>query len=208
MGIFSKIRELFGASQDKTARLEADYLVVGLGNPGAKYANTRHNIGALALEQLLDGEQLRPYPGGAPAEFAIVDIAGKQVALVRSTTYMNVSGEAVSPLVQHLHVPLENVIALHDELDLPRGTVRIKQGGNENGHKGLLSISQHLGTREYLRIRIGIGRPEEGTTVSDYVLDALPSDATTQTSVERAAQATRAVIGSGVAQAQQEFHGK
>ncbi|AZA09632.1 aminoacyl-tRNA hydrolase [Corynebacterium pseudopelargi] len=208
MGIISKIRELFGASHSKTAQLEADWLIVGLGNPGAKYANTRHNIGALALEQLLDGETLRSYPGGAPADFAIVEIAGQKVALVRSTTYMNVSGEAVSPLVQHLHVPLDHVIALHDELDLPRGTVRIKQGGNENGHKGLLSISQHLGTREYIRVRIGIGRPEEGTTVSDYVLGALPSDDTTHTSIERAAQAARAVVADGLAQAQQTFHGK
>ncbi|AZA11065.1 aminoacyl-tRNA hydrolase [Corynebacterium gerontici] len=200
MGIFSKL------FRRNTEQLHADWLVIGLGNPGAQYERNRHNVGYMGVDKLLDGP-LMAYPGGAPALMRIQNLVGKRVAFVRSTTYMNLSGEAVSPLVQRLHIPLERVIVLHDELDLPAGRVRIKSGGNENGHNGLKSITQHLGTREYLRVRMGIGRPAAGVAVPDYVLSDI--DAPTATDLaDTAARAVALIVSEGVAQAQQEIHRK
>ena len=130
-------------------RPKADWLVVGLGNPGAEYARTKHNVGFLALDELpkLDG-----------------------VARCKPQTYMNLSGEAVAPLARKFNIPPERIIVLHDELDLPAGKTRVKLGGNENGHNGLKSITQHLGTRDYIRVRIGIGHPGDKSRVTGYVL--------------------------------------
>lgn len=202
-------------------RLEAGWLVVGLGNPGPEYAATRHNAGYLVLDDLLDeaGLELRPQPG-VPARAAVAD----GVAYARSDTYMNTSGEAVGPLAALLGVPPERVVVIHDELDLPPGKVRVKLGGNENGHNGLKSITAALGTRDYARVRVGIGRPPQGTAVPDWVLapfsDASDSaeaaevgTAADQTAangigaaVDLAAEAVRAIVRDGIAKAQNEIH--
>lgn len=202
--------------------LAADWLVVGLGNPGPEYAATRHNAGYLVLDALLDeeGVELRPLPGVA-ARVAAVD----GVAYTRSNTYMNTSGEAVGPLAALLGVPPERVVVVHDELDLPPGKVRIKLGGNENGHNGLKSITAALGTRDYARVRVGIGRPPQGTAVPDWVLapfgDAAdpatvtdPATAATDpatpgevgAAIELAAEAVRVIVRDGIAKAQNEIH--
>lgn len=201
MGIFSKL------FRRNTVELHADWLVIGLGNPGAKYAHHRHNVGYMGVDKLLGDATLQPYPGGAPALLSIQEQAGQRIAFVRSTTYMNLSGEAVSPLVQQMHIPIDHVIVLHDELDLPPGRVRIKSGGNENGHNGLKSISEHLGTREYPRVRMGVGRPGPGIAVPDYVLSDI--DTSTATALaDTAARAVALIVSDGVARAQQEIHRK
>lgn len=164
-------------------RPKADWLVVGLGNPGAEYARTKHNVGFLALDELpkLDG-----------------------VARCKPQTYMNLSGEAVAPLVRKFNVPPERVIVLHDELDLPGGKVRVKLGGNENGHNGLKSITEHLGTRDYVRVRIGIGRPPKGTAVPDWVLSDISGDE----DIATAAEAARLIVAEGLAKAQNVIHAR
>lgn len=114
------------------------WLIVGLGNPGQRYAATRHNVGYMVIDELT-------CPEGAKC--------------VKPTTYMNSSGDYVAPLARRLGIDAEHIIVCHDELDLPAGAVKLKRGGNENGHNGLKSLTEHLGTRDYLRVRLGIGRP-------------------------------------------------
>lgn len=189
---------VFGFFRRKRApEIAAEWLVVGLGNPGAKYAATRHNVGYMALDELAD--QLEPLPG-IKARVEVRD----GVAYARSTTYMNTTGEAVGPLVERLGVPAERVIVVHDELDLPAGKVRVKLGGNENGHNGLKSITEALGTRDYLRVRIGIGRPPQGVPVPEWVLSPVEGEVPVETSAE----AVRLLISDGLQKAQNVIHAR
>ena len=181
----------------RTPQLEAQWLVVGLGNPGAKYAATRHNVGYMALDELAG--ELAPVPGIK----ALVQVHDG-VAFARSTTYMNTTGESVGPLAEQLGVAPERIIVVHDELDLPAGKVRVKLGGNENGHNGLKSITEHLGTRDYLRVRMGIGRPPQGMAVPDWVLSPIEGDISGQ--VALAAKAVQLIVSEGVAKAQNVIH--
>lgn len=163
--------------------------MVGLGNPGAKYANTRHNVGFMALD-------LVPEMDG--------------VARCKPRTYMNNSGEAVAPAARKYAISPERIIVIHDELDLPAGKVRVKLGGNENGHNGLKSITQHLGTRDYVRVRVGIGRPPEGTSVPDWVLSDIHNDihGDLDDQLALAAEAVRLVVSEGLAKAQNTIHAR
>ena len=189
---------MFGFFRRKrTPQLEAEWLVVGLGNPGEKYATTRHNVGYMALDELAG--ELAPVPGVK----ALVQVRDG-VAYARSTTYMNTTGEAVGPLAKQLGVAPERIIVVHDELDLPAGKVRVKLGGNENGHNGLKSITEHLGTRDYLRVRMGIGRPPQGMAVPDWVLSPIDGDISGQ--VALAAKAVQLIVSEGVAKAQNVIH--
>lgn len=179
----------------RETQLQAEWLVVGLGNPGAEYAATRHNVGWMALDQL--AETLEPVRG-IKARVAVID----GVAYAKPTTFMNTSGEGVGPLAAMLGVPPERVVVMHDELDLPVGKVRIKLGGNENGHNGLKSITEHIGTRDYVRVRIGIGRPPAGVAVPDWVLGPVSGDER----IDLAAEAARLVVAEGLAKAQNVIH--
>ncbi|MBA5243296.1 MULTISPECIES: aminoacyl-tRNA hydrolase [Corynebacterium] len=181
----------------RTPQLEAQWLVVGLGNPGAKYTATRHNVGYMAVDELAG--ELAPVPGIK----ALVQVRDG-VAYARSTTYMNTTGEAVGPLAKELGVTPERIIVVHDELDLPAGKVRVKLGGNENGHNGLKSITEHLGTRDYLRVRMGIGRPPQGMAVPDWVLSPIDGDISGQ--VALAAKAVQLIVSEGLAKAQNVIH--
>ncbi|PFG29063.1 aminoacyl-tRNA hydrolase [Corynebacterium renale] len=193
MSFLDTIRSFFRRSQpapQPTPNVEgAEWLVVGLGNPGPKYVGNRHNVGFLATDILLEGE---PLDG---------------VAVLKPTTYMNLSGEAVAPLAEALGLSPDRIIVLHDELDLPAGTVRIKVGGNENGHNGLKSITEHLGTRDYVRVRIGIGRPpkDSGVSIPDWVLADF-TEPEMDAALERAAQAAALVAREGVQKAQNVIH--
>ncbi|MDO5671017.1 MAG: aminoacyl-tRNA hydrolase [Corynebacterium sp.] len=192
-----KLLDLF--RRQPTPDVTADWIILGLGNPGPKYAATRHNVGYMAVDELLDGLPLRPLPG-AKAHHARLRIAGQDVLVLRSTTYMNLSGEALAGL----DVPAERIIAVHDELDLPVGTVRVKQGGNENGHNGLKSMTEQLETRDYLRVRIGIGRPSQGVSVTDHVLGPVDGGE----SITLAAEAARLIIEQGLSKAQNSIHSR
>ena len=201
--MFDKIRALFAPRQHEPD-LDADWLIVGLGNPGAKYAATRHNVGYMALDMLIDGQALRPLPSFKAQGVLVPDTTA---LALRSTTFMNNSGEGVAPVAEKLEIPPERIIVLHDELDMPAGKVRIKQGGNENGHNGLKSLTEQLGTRDYIRVRIGIGRPPKGMPVPEWVLSPVDDEGLDER-IATAADAARLVVEEGLQRAQNQIHAR
>lgn len=146
------------------------WLVVGLGNPGPQYARTRHNIGAMAVAALAERLQARLSRGRQQATEAGARLGTVAIRLACPTTFMNLSGGPVAGLARYYKVAPERILVVHDELDLPFGSVRLKLGGGEGGHNGLRSISASLGTRDYCRLRLGIGRPPGRMDPADFVL--------------------------------------
>jgi len=134
-------------------------LIVGLGNPGRGYANSRHNLGFMCLNHFARTHGIQLDKKQGKARIGTGEVAGGQVVLARPQTYMNLSGEAVSRLVKRFDVSLDNLLVIHDDLDLPPGKIRIRQGGGSAGHRGVGSIAAELGSQDFLRIRAGIGRP-------------------------------------------------
>lgn len=149
----------------------ADLLVVGLGNPGEEYASTRHNVGAEVVELLAERHGAKLKKGKERARVDEVRIDGKRVALAIPLTYMNDSGESVRLLARRYGVEPDQVVIVHDELDLPVATLRIKSGGGLAGHNGLRSIKSHLHSDEFQRVRIGVGKPESKERGADHVLN-------------------------------------
>lgn len=147
-------------------------LIVGLGNPGAEYARTRHNIGFMAVEALHDAFGLPPLKAKYESRWAEGTVGSVKVGTMLPQTFMNESGRAVGQAARFYKVPPERVIILHDELDLPLGEVRCKQGGGNAGHNGLKSTEAHLGSGDFWRIRIGIGHPGSRERVTGHVLGA------------------------------------
>ncbi len=153
--------------------MESIYLIVGLGNPGADYARTRHNAGFLAVERLASRCRATwSFEKKFDARVARSEQDGRKLVLVEPQTYMNASGEAVGPLAQYFKVPPARVLIVVDDADLPLGGIRLRERGSPGGHHGLESIEQHLGTPEYPRLRIGIGRRDGARQIKDYVLGA------------------------------------
>lgn len=151
------------------------YVIVGLGNPGPKYQWTRHNAGFLFLDRLAHLENVsitRKSFSGLAGELARKD---DRLVLLKPQTFMNLSGRSVMQALQFYKLPLSQLIVVHDELDIPFGTVRFKQGGGHGGHNGLRSIKEQLGKDDFLRLRIGIGRPPHGDT-TNYVLGTIPPE--------------------------------
>jgi len=188
----------------------ADFLVIGLGNPGAEFAGTRHNAGADVVRLLADrhGGSLRR--GKERAEVAEVRIAGQRVALAVPQTYMNLSGESVGMLVRrHGIEDPERIVIVHDELDLPLGRIKVKQGGGLAGHNGLRSIKAHLHTDEFLRVRIGIGKPPGGKEQgADHVLRRPGKGDRTELEITivEAADAVESIVEAGIAGAMNTYN--
>lgn len=153
-------------------------LIVGAGNPGPRYATTRHNIGAMVADAVVAraGEKYTVHKKSG-AEIATLRIGGEPVVVARPRVYMNELGRQVGPLASFHKVAPADVIVLHDELDIDFGLVRLKRGGGEGGHNGLRSITSALGTRDYLRVRLGIGRPPGRMDPADFVLKPFPASA-------------------------------
>ncbi|MBB1557663.1 MAG: aminoacyl-tRNA hydrolase [candidate division SR1 bacterium] len=149
-------------------------LLVGLGNPGQKYENTRHNIGFRFLDERASWNQLGnwKFESKYKAEIIKGNIGGEQILLCKPQTYMNLSGEAVAPLARFYQIPPENILVLHDEIDFVTGRIALKLGGSAAGHNGLKSIIEKLGTRDFWRLRIGVDRPAVSSQVSDWVLSS------------------------------------
>jgi len=151
-------------------------LIVGLGNPGVKYAGNRHNIGFQSVDRLAETHGLRFNRLQHKARVATGNIGDQRVVLAKPLTYMNLSGQAVVPLLHGYKIPQSNLLVLYDDLDLPLGTIRIRPNGGSGGHKGMQSIIQQLGSEDFPRLRIGIGRPPSGWDSADYVLSNFTPD--------------------------------
>jgi len=134
-------------------------LIVGLGNPGRGYANNRHNVGFMCLRYFARTQGIRFDKKQGQARIGVGEIAGGKLVVARPQTYMNLSGQSVSRLVKKFNINLDNLLVIHDDLDLPLGKIRIRQGGGSGGHKGVDSIITWLGSQDFLRLRVGIGRP-------------------------------------------------
>ncbi|MEU1984362.1 aminoacyl-tRNA hydrolase [Nocardia sp. NPDC019395] len=187
----------------------APALVVGLGNPGPDYERTRHNVGFLvadSLAQRIGGRFTVHKKSGTDLLQARLD--GRQVLIAKPRSYMNLSGRPVSALARFFSVPPTEVIVVHDELDLPFGAIRLKRGGGEGGHNGLRSISGALTTKDYLRTRIGIGRPPGRQDPADYVLKPFASAERKELPVvvEQAADAVELLLRVGLETAQNQLH--
>lgn len=190
--------------------------MIGLGNPGPKYAGNRHNVGAMVAAELVarhGGGSFKAHkaraavcelrlgvaPGGAPGPRAVVAVP---------SSYMNESGGPVSGLLRFYSVDPERLIVVHDELDIPPGTIRLKRGGGEGGHNGLRSISTSLGTKDYLRVRVGIGRPPGRMDAADFVLRDFSSRERKELPfvLDEAADAVESLVSVGLLESQQRFH--
>jgi peptidyl-tRNA hydrolase, PTH1 family len=184
------------------------WLIAGLGNPGPGYAGNRHNAGYLVADELAGRVGGRFKPGKFRTSAAEGRLAGTPVTLLKPLSYMNESGGPVAGLRGFYHLPPDRIVVIHDELDLPFGTIRLKFGGGDNGHNGLRSITSALGTRDYYRVRFGIGRPPGRMDPAAYVLRdfAAAERAELPFLVDRAADATEALLRDGLAAAQNEFH--
>ena len=186
------------------------WLVAGLGNPGDRYANTRHNLGRMVVDELArtDGERFKKIRF-LPAELAQIHEAGEQVLLVKSTHFMNESGPSYAGVAKKRDVELDRVIAVHDELDIEAGALRVKLGGGTAGHNGLRSLERSLRSKEFLRVRVGIGRPPGRQDPADFVLDVIPKRAEADIAiwVDRAADAVRSLVADGLSATQDRFHG-
>ena len=183
------------------------WLVAGLGNPGQEYARTRHNAGRLALDVLAGGARLKKVRF-LPAEATDVRIGGEQVYLVASTRYMNESGPSYASFASKHGIEPARVIAVHDELEVPVGELMVKLGGGSGGHNGLKSLTRSLGTPEYFRVRVGIGRPPGREDPADFVLQPLGSKGSEEfeITVRRAADAVLCLIEDGLEETQQRFN--
>jgi PTH1 family peptidyl-tRNA hydrolase len=187
-------------------------LIVGLGNPGMAYANNRHNIGFMCLSRFAKLNKISFDKKQGKARVGLGEIAGNEVILARPQTYMNVSGEAVSYLVSRYHIEMNDLIVIHDDLDLPLGKIRIRQGGRSAGHRGISSIINSVESPDFIRVRIGIGRPEEaeekGAEVIDFVLNDF-TDAETKIMtpvVSRVSEALLCLLTDGLAAAMNKYN--
>jgi PTH1 family peptidyl-tRNA hydrolase len=187
--------------------VDKHFLIVGLGNPGLKYRNTRHNFGFMTADLLAQRLNALPWKEKFTAETARGSIGDAVVTIIKPLTFMNLSGRSTVRAMQFFNVEIANLIVIHDELDLDFGMVRLKNGGGCAGHKGLLSIKQETGNADYLRVRMGIGRPQHGSG-ADYVLSNFSTDeaAVLGDVVQKGADAVIALIEDGVAKAMNAFN--
>jgi len=183
-------------------------MVVGLGNPEPRYLRNRHNVGFMVVDRIADGAEITWRNSNRfSAAMAIGALGGEQAVLVKPMTFMNLSGQAVAPIAHFYRVPAEQMVVIHDDVDLELGRLKLKQGGGDGGHNGLRSISELLGSSDYHRVRFGVGRPEFGE-VADYVLSDFTADEQDllKTEVKRAAKAVQAVIKRGIKEAMNRFN--
>jgi len=190
--------------------MENVFLIVGLGNPGADYAKTRHNAGFLLVEKLAaqwrcDWSKDRKFQ----ARVSRAERGGKTVILAEPQTFMNLSGESVGALVRYYQLPLERILVVVDDADLPLGEIRLRPSGGTGGHHGLESVMQHVGSREYARLRLGIGRKDEARQITGHVLGKFSADenALLEKVLERAAGQLECWLDAGIQKAMSQFNG-
>ena len=206
MGFLDQFRR---PRKDETVA-ENTWLVVGLGNPGAQYAGNRHNVGQMVADELAGrlGTSFKTHKTPSRVAEGFLRPGGPKLILAKPNSYMNTSGGPVSALLKFYSVPVDRLIVVHDELDIPFDTVRLKRGGGHGGHNGLRDIQKAAGSPDFTRVRVGIGRPPGRQDAADFVLkdfagaerQALPS------LLSDAADAVEAIASDGLVAAQQRFH--
>lgn len=184
-------------------------LIVGLGNPGPQYAWTRHNLGFMAVAALSEDWRIPLKSHKMDAVWGQGRVSGEVVVLAQPTTYMNLSGRAVSRLLNYWKLMPSDLVVLHDDLDVPLGRLKLALGGGPGGHRGVLSIMNALDTPDFYRVKMGIGRPPEGMAAEAYVLQPFARQELEEAAglVERAVQAVKVFLVEGLAAAQNRFHG-
>lgn len=184
------------------------WLIVGLGNPGPGYAGNRHNVGAMVLDVLAGrvGGRFKAHKGRA--DLVEGHLCGSRTLLAKPKSYMNLSGGPVAGMRDFFRVPVDRIVVVHDELDIPYGVLRLKAGGGDNGHNGLKSITSALGSKDYLRVRVGIGRPPGRQDPAEYVLKDFAAAEKKELGfhVDRAADAVEALLTGLLEAAQNTFH--
>lgn len=185
-------------------------VIAGLGNPGNKYENTRHNVGFSTIDLLSSKHGIKVNKLKHKALTGEGTIAGERVLLVKPQTFMNLSGESLRDIAEWYKLPMENIIIIYDDVDLPVGTVRIRPKGSSGTHNGMKSVIYQLQSDEFPRIRIGIGKAPEGWDLADYVLSRFNPEETAaiRESIERAADAAAAIVSSGVSAAMNQYNGE
>ena len=183
-------------------------LIVGLGNPGPGYAGNRHNVGFMVVDELARRAGGRFTSHKAGADVLETRLAGRRVVLARPRSFMNVSGPAVARVARFFKVSPPDMVMVHDDLDLDHGVLRLKRGGGEGGHNGLRSVSESLGSRDYLRVRFGIGRPPGRMDPADFVLRDFSTEQRRelQLLVDRCADAVEQLLTRGLAATQNQLH--
>ena len=189
---------------------QAMYLILGLGNPGRRYQFTRHNIGFMVLEKIAAQWEVDLKQKSFDALWNRGKIAGINVLLAMPQTYMNLSGNAARKLLAYFKMDISNLIVIHDDLDLPFGKLRLKTGGGDAGHKGLKSITTCIGSADFMRVRMGIGKPSDKSRVEDYVLERFGSEeaAVLPRIIQLAADAATEIVLSGMQTAMVKYHTK
>ena len=186
------------------------WLIVGLGNPGSEYSNNRHNVGQMVLDELASrmGGKFKTHKARAQVVEGRLGIGGPRVVLAKPMTYMNVSGGPVAGLSKFFDIVPDRVIAVHDEIDIPFNTVKLKIGGGEGGHNGLRDISKALATKDYLRVRVGVGRPPGRMDTADFVLRDFATAEKKELPflLDEAADAVELLVNEGLLAAQQKHH--
>lgn len=185
-----------------------DWLIAGLGNPGQKYANTRHNMGFLTVELLAEQKGVKLNRVKFKSAYNILSFAGCKCLVMKPQTYMNLSGEAVREAAQFYKIPAGHVLVIYDDVSLPVGKLRVRPSGSAGGHNGIKNIIAHLGTQDFPRIKIGTGAPGEGGDMVDWVV-GVPSQAERKVlfeSFERAVLAAECVIAHGCQKAMNDFN--
>jgi PTH1 family peptidyl-tRNA hydrolase len=191
------------------AETQSTYLVVGLGNPGREYRMTRHNMGFMAIDAMASHWNFSGPKVQSKAIITTGAFAGNKVILAKPQTYMNLSGQAVSGLMNFYKIPFDHLLVCNDDVDLPFGTIRIRPGGGSAGQKGVGSIIERLGTQEFARMRLGVGRPPGQMNTADYVLQPFSKEDEEflQNFLQKAAEAAEEFIRQGLNAAMNKFNG-
>jgi peptidyl-tRNA hydrolase, PTH1 family len=207
-GLFGSFRRSASKAEPTAVTTNIEWVILGLGNPEDKYRRSRHNLGFMALDRLAARHRATLNERRFKAHFGRCEIASHKVILGEPQTYMNLSGEAVAPLLGYFKIEPARLIVIHDELDLPAGTVRVKRGGGHAGNNGIRSIIDSLGDGDFVRVRIGIGKPPAGRETIGYVLQPLKAEEMKMfdSAIERAGDAAEEIVDSGVQRAMNKFN--
>ncbi|HQL39358.1 MAG TPA: aminoacyl-tRNA hydrolase [Anaerolineaceae bacterium] len=207
--LFEKLKSLRSSKDDQESTPGMVYLLVGLGNPGREYRDSRHNVGFMAIDRIASAWDIRLSRAQSKAILGNGVRLGKKVILAKPQTYMNLSGESVSALVNFYKIPKERLLVFHDDLDLPLGSIRLRPTGGSAGQKGIGSIIQKLGSQDFPRVRIGIGRPPGRMDPADYVLQSFSKDeeAVVRIVLDQVLESVEIFLEQGLEQAMNLYNG-